>query len=248
MKTNILIITALSVLLSTISCRRYRCIEGNGSIRTETRDLSYFDGVVSNGDYDVYVVIDTSLSTPQLEITTDENLMSYIETKVIGDDLIIETYDDRCFKTERPPRITVTAPDMYLFELDGAGLISCNAIERDQIQVNLFGSGMIEVFGINAIYVDANHDGSGEIELHGRAINADYGLYGSGRIQGTHLELDICDIELEGSGDIYVWAWDKLIVDLSGSGFVYYIVRPLILDPHITGSGDILPFPPGTKK
>ncbi|MBN1183064.1 MAG: DUF2807 domain-containing protein [Bacteroidales bacterium] len=235
------ILLAAIVVLST-SCEKWRCIRGNDNRVTETRNLGIFMGVISEGDYEVYIEVDTTIQVPEVEVTADENLLTYIVTQVSGQDLYIKNYDNRCLKSDRPIMINIITPDVDYIELGGSGLLTCDYVDRERFEVSLKGSGRIEAYELQTDLLTVAHTGSGDIELEGRAGEADYTLDGSGRINGYHMELDACYVDLGGSGEVIVWAWDYLEVDLTGSGIVYYRIRPLRTKYNIPGSGQILPF------
>lgn len=219
------------------SCERYRCIEGNGNRVTEDRNPGNFQGIDSDGPFEIYVIYDTSLTQPLVKIEGDENVLPYIETRVISGNLEIKTVNNRCLETERPVYIDVFMPELNFIKLSGSGLIRVNGLVQERLRIDLLSSGTIEVFNLDAGYVDVNHYGSGLIELSGTAVECDYTLTGSGQIRAKDLEIDGCYILLSGSGDMYVYAWNFIEGEISGSGMLFYRVRPIALRVKITGSG-----------
>ncbi len=68
--------------------------------------------------------------------------------------------------------------------------------------------------------------GSGEIELWGIAQVGDLNISGSGKIKALHLEQDECSASITGSGDMYVFVYDYLDVNITGSGNIFYRGNP----------------------
>ena len=241
-KNTLLLLLTLTSLLFT-SCEKWRCIKGNDNRTTETRDLGIFMGVVSEAEFEIYVAVDTSYDSPEVVVTADENLLSYIETKISGQDLYIETYDNRCLKSDRPIIINITTPDIDYIELAGSGIMSLDYVDRHQLDINLSGSGVIDVYDAFVDVLNVDHTGSGEVKLSGIAGSAEYNLDGSGKINGYNMEVNNCYVDLEGSGEVIVWAWDYLYVEIEGSGMVYYRSSlPTDWDFHIPGSGQVVRF------
>ena len=63
-------------------------IEGNGKLKKETRQINGYTAVASAGAWDVMIAYGESNS---IEIEGDENLLSYIDTKVENGKLSIKT-------------------------------------------------------------------------------------------------------------------------------------------------------------
>ena len=238
-KNTLLLLLTITSLLFT-SCEKMRCIKGNDNRITESRNPGIFMGVISEADFEINVVVDTAFESPEVVVTADENLLTYIETKISGQDLYIKTYDNRCLKSDRPIVINISMPDIDYMELAGSGDMSIENVERHQLDLTLSGSGVIDAYNIFVDVLNIDHIGSGEIKLNGQAGSGEYNLDGSGKINGYNMELNNCYIDLEGSGEVIVWVWDYLYVEIEGSGMVYYRSSlPTDWDFRIPGSGQV---------
>jgi hypothetical protein len=241
-KTSFLALGA-TVVISLIlwSCEGiyFSCLKGNGITMEQERHTGEFSGVISEGDYDVFIVID---SVNKVVIEADENLMPYIRTMVKNDKLVLDNGTRRCLRnrSDEPIKITVHTPDMFYIALEGSGMIySDYFIYVDYLRVELTGSGIIDLQDIDAIELDALLSGSGEIELWGIAGTGDLSIPGSGKIKAYHLEQDECSANISGSGDMYVFVYDFLDANISGSGNIFYRGNPHI-NVKITGSGSLI--------
>src|SRR6266550_973758 len=87
MKKTIFIFLAACVVLAA-GCR-WVGIRGNGRIKTEDRTISAFTEIDTGGAFE----IEWQSGSPALRITTDENLLSYVESDVSGDALHLRTHD-----------------------------------------------------------------------------------------------------------------------------------------------------------
>ncbi len=234
---KIIIISAL--LLSTAcSDSFWNCIDGNGSTATVRRVVGDFTKITSNGNF----IVDVSIgSTTSVSVEADENLLSYIETYIQGNTLIIETENNRCIRSREQIFVHVVTPSVYEIKLAGSGVIYCDNLIADELSYVLTGSGDIESAGISAYFVEANLTGSGEIILSGNALQTDFSISGSGNIKALNLEQDKCIATISGSGTIYAFVQDLLDVLITGSGNVVYNGDPEKV-VKITGSGRVIKY------
>lgn len=229
----------MSIILTSCQGIYFSCLKGNGITIEEERLPGEFNGVISEGDYDVFIVIDTVY---KVIIEADENLVPYIRTVVKNERLIVDNGTRRCLRNDGdvPIRIYVHTPDMFYISLEGSGIIySDYFIYVDYLRVELTGSGIINLRDIDAIELDVLLSGSGEIELWGIAGSGDLNIPGSGKIKAYHLEQDECSASISGSGDMYVFVYDYLNANISGSGKIFYRGNPRI-SVKITGSGSLI--------
>ncbi len=235
------LLTALLLLTVMNSCEYgpFGCLRGNGILIEETRDLSTFTGIMSEGDYDITIIVD---SVYYVLIQADENLMNYIKTYIRDGDLVIDNSSRRCIRTNdgNPIYIEVHVPFVDYISLTGSGVIYCqDLLYVDYIRCELSGSGVIDLRKVDAISLDAILSGSGEIELWGICKEGDLNIPGSGVIKAFHLEQDVCDASISGSGDMYVFVYDRLDANISGSGNIFYKGNPKV-STRISGSGSVI--------
>src|SRR5258708_19922055 len=87
MKGIIFVFLAACVVLA-VGCR-WVGIRGNGHIKTEDRTISTFTEIDASGAFE----IEWQSGSPALRITTDENLLSYVESEVSDATLHLRTHD-----------------------------------------------------------------------------------------------------------------------------------------------------------
>ena len=81
--------------------------------------------------------------------------------------------------------------------------------------------------------------GSGSLVLSGTCNFAEITVQSSGSFIGSKLEIRGAEVNIRGSGHIYVWVTDRLNVNIQGSGNVYYKGNPQIIS-NIQGSGKLI--------
>lgn len=235
MKTIKFPLFILPVLITLVSCENsyWNCLRGNGSIEKETRELQEYSAVISEGEYDVFYVPDSSY---YVILESDQNLLPYIRTRISGSTLIVDNGTRKCLRSEYPIRIYVHLPQIRSMTLTGSGLISAEAVYSDELSLSIEGSGKIDVSGIDVQNLSVLITGSGDVKLYGEADAADYTITGSGNIDAKNVLTDICLAEISGSGSIYCNAVSKLEAIISGSGSIYYLGSPSV-STLISGSG-----------
>jgi hypothetical protein len=251
-----LICIALVVSAFLLSSCDPDCLDGNGRVTTQTRTVSAFTGVVSNGDFEVNIYPGEEYG---VTVNADENLMNLIITRVSGGELIIETRHGNCIRSSENVRITVTLPDLNHIDLNGSGTIWCDTLFAQELGIDLDGSGTIRCISLRVPTLDVDLsgsgkieadgtfttvrtriDGSGEVILSGETQTADLYISGSGMISAGDLYTGTCHADISGSGTIYTWVKDLLEVEISGSGIVYYYGDAPVVHTHITGSGQVI--------
>ena len=229
----------LSVFFLTLySCDEsfFNCLRGNGIIVTEERSLDDIYGVISEGDYEVTVIID---SASKIEVEWDENLIPYISTRISGEKLIIDQGTRKCLRSSYPTRVYVYTPFINLLRLTGSGYIICDDLYTDNLKIELTGSGYIDLRNLDALTVDATITGSGEIVLEGIAEQSEFTISGSGDFEAFDLIQEICIAVISGSGNMEVYASNLLDAIISGSGNIYYMGNARVI-AHISGSGSVI--------
>jgi hypothetical protein len=252
-KINILI---LSFFLSVVFTGCYRSVVefGNKDVEEETRIIPEFSSIVSEGSFHVYFEY---ADEEELVVSAESNLLTYIETAVFKEELIISTPTFVNIRPNYTIEVYVKGPYVDNLKLTGSGKIIADPILTDQLGLtvtgsgeiitdfygddlfcNITGSGDIDVFA-ECEYAEALVSGSGTVLLKGYADDVDYKITGSGKIRGYDFPVFNANTLISGSGNIYTNTEEKLSVNITGSGNVYYIGKPSI-SSTITGTGQLI--------
>lgn len=223
------------LLFGASSCVDEFFLEGNGHLKSEFRMASDFDEISSSGDFNVYVTYGSQYS---IEVSAESNLLSYIETDIVGNTLKIRTRGLHSLRQNYPIEVYVTTPVLNGLSLSGSGLIETDSFSSHYFTISVSGSGDIDAL-ISADKVKANVSGSGTIYLDGDASESEFVVSGSGKIKSYNLSQLDCQAVISGSGDVFVNASRTLDARISGSGRVYYINYPVI-HTSISGSGKVV--------
>ncbi|RPI43812.1 MAG: DUF2807 domain-containing protein [Bacteroidetes bacterium] len=294
------IVLAVGILSLMTGCYYFGpCIDGTGPVITETREISDFTAVTNTGSFDVIIRHSDEFL---VEVEAQGNLMSFIETYVSGQTLIIKTSEGTCIRSSTPVKVHVSLPGLEELESTGSGsivadiargeVVECtntgsgflsldsvvsevlnvsntgsgtvfiNESTTDEIELVQTGSGELDaavVYGceevnikhsssgrvrtevVDGVLVTVVQSGSGNTEISGDAVEADFALTSSGRLDALDLMTTDVKATNTGSGRIFVYATATLDATITGSGDIIYRGNPSI-SYRITGSGDVRPY------
>jgi hypothetical protein len=224
------IISLLLIIFLFNQCNAI-CTEGEGALRTETRNLKDFKRIDVSLASNVKVVKGDAAS---VLIEAPENLLKKITTEVSGDKLEVTT--DGCISYSGQIAITITMPELEGLEISGSGNIlvpDTFVVQHLELEVN--GSGNITGKFIAAT-IESKIAGSGNIMLEGSANKHEAVIAGSGNIKAQRLPCNEAEIEINGSGDAFVYVIKELDINVNGSGSAHYKGKPKV-NSHVNGSG-----------
>jgi hypothetical protein len=133
--------------------------------------------------------------------------------------LTIDGHGLRVLSDAERVKVTVVAPAVTKFEVEGSGDLSIRRYDQPSFSVSIDGSGRVSAQGKTQTIAIEN-SGSGYAEL--------------GDLKGRDATIDV-----SGSGGGAVFATGKVKIDISGSGDVELRTEPKSLASEITGSGEV---------
>jgi hypothetical protein len=211
---NILYIAAVTLLLS--SCFHVNtnwsggknAIKGEGPVVSKTfEDLKDFDKIEINGHADVNF---TQSSVYEVTLRTQENILEYVDYKVVGTTLVIETKDHRSVRAEKYDlviqapalkRIEVngatdfdipaglTSEDDLQIVVNGAGDLAFDAIRCKDLTIEVNGAADVDMTGIEVARLKVEVNGAGDANVSGNAANASFAVNGAGAIDARELKV-----------------------------------------------------------
>lgn len=265
MKQTFTFFSLVTLLLVMSSCEQYRCIRGDDNFIVETRRLdTAIDRIFLESSYDIFITQDSVLN---MTVEADQNLMPYIVTDIVDNDLFLETANDRCLSSRNPIRVNLSTPsisemriegsgDVNLSKLtvtedveliiNGSGQIRCTGLlYANDLYVDIIGSGDVILDKVDVIDLDIYVDGSGGFEViqESNGDRGDFRIDGSGDIIADKIRLDELEIDINGSGDITCWVERLIYGEIDGSGDLVYRNYPIDgIRVDENGSGRIIPY------
>jgi hypothetical protein len=210
MKRTIISILAV-VALAGGGCH-FLGVRGNGHVTTDQRQVTDFAEIQADGMFDIV----WSSGPPSLTITTDENLLSYVENDVHDNRLHLHVRQ-RILPTHGL-KVAVSSPTRTGSRLTGASDLTAHALTGDSYAVETTGAADIKL------------DGSVEHLL------AD--MTGASDLQAKSLQTRTAEISTTGAASAEVSVSESLKVMITGAGEVIYHGNPSVTK-HVTGAGEV---------
>lgn len=204
------------VFIPFVSCSRVfdsqdRVI-GQGPLVKEERLLTTFSKVYSQIGADINIIESNDYS---IEISIQENLLPYLSTRVVSNELVI-SFNNVSVQTSETITIDVYVPMVSRFSLSGAGNINSN-------------------LPIGEVYLS----GSGNVKCAGETQSLDASITGAGNFDFFDMIVNDATVRISGSGNVKVFVNNNLNVTISGMGTIYYKGHPTI-SQTISGLGSIV--------
>jgi hypothetical protein len=188
-------------------------IRGNGQIKTEARPLTAFTNVDASGAFE----IEWQNGSPDLRITTDENLLPYIENDVSGDTLHLRTRE-HVWPTHGI-KVVISSPTRTGGKIRGAVKLTVKQLSGPTFALESKGASEVTLDGsIDRLLVD---------------------MTGASQLVADKLQAKTAEISTTGAGDADVAVSDTLKVVITGAGKVTYMGNPTTIKKQITGAGSI---------
>jgi hypothetical protein len=210
MKKIIFVFLAACIVLAS-GCR-WVGVRGNGDIKTDDRTISAFTEIDVGGAFE----IEWQNGSPALRITTDENLLSYVESDVSGDTLHVRT-QEHIWPTHGI-KVVISSPTRTGARIRGAVKLTAKQLTGPKFA--------LEASGASHVSLDGNIDD----------LLAD--MTGASELDASGLHTKTAEISTTGAGDAEVAVAQRLKVAITGAGKVSYSGNPTI-EKHITGAGSV---------
>jgi putative autotransporter adhesin-like protein len=191
---------------------RWVGVRGNGHIKTDDRTISAFTEIDAGGAF----VIQWESGSPALRITTDENLLPYIESDVSGSTLRLRTHEQ--IWPTHGITIVMSSPTRAGARIRGAVKLTVKQLTGSKF--------VFEASGASRVSLDGNVD----------ELLAD--MTGASDLEAGGLQTKTAEISTTGAGDAEIAVAETLKVAITGAGKVTYSGNPTI-EKHITGAGSV---------
>ena len=210
MKKNTILFLAACLVLAA-GCR-WVGIRGNGHIKTDDRTVGAFAEIDAGGAFE----IEWQNGSPAIHISTDENLLRYVESDVSGDTLRLRTHDQ--IWPTHGIKVLISSPTRTAARIRGAVKLGAKQLTGSKFA--------LEASGASRVFLDGTVD----------ELLAD--MTGASELDASGLQTKIAEISTTGAGDVEVAVAETLKVSITGAGKVSYSGNPTI-EKHIVGAGSV---------
>ena len=209
---NKLLFPALAIVLLLTGCG-LGGIRGNGHIVTDQRTIGDFNELEAGGMFE----IEWRSGPPALSITTDQNLLEYIDNQISENRLRLRTHGH--FWPTRGVKVVVFSPQRNGAKLSGAVDLTAK-----------------QLTGVKFYFQST---GASKVRLDGAVDELLADMTGASELDAENLRTKTSEISTTGAADADVNASDSLKVSITGAGKVSYSGNPPTIEKHITGAGTI---------
>jgi hypothetical protein len=210
-------ISIIAIIFLATACNNGK--RGSGNIITETRNVSAFSKVNVATSIDVDVQQGPQAS---VIVEADDNLMKYIETRVVGGELKIRL-ENISIWNDATIKVHIIAPQFDALKASSsAEIISKNTItSTSKIKLSASSSANIDV-ELDAPSVDVEASSSADIKATGRTKEVTVDASSSASVELDKLQAEIVNAEASSSADVSVFASVKINAKANSSGDISY--------------------------
>ena len=183
-------------------------IKGEGPVVSKSFDeLQGFEAIRINGHADVHF---TQSSVYEVTVRTQENILDWLDYKVEGNTLVIETKEKREIRAEKYD-LVIQAPALKKLVVNGASDFNVGNLRSDgDLDIEINGAGDLDFDSIlcNSLTLEVNGaadanltsisvlkdlkvevNGAGDVTVTGNAQDASFSVNGAGDIDATGLQV-----------------------------------------------------------
>ncbi len=253
MKKSILFAALAAITLSASSCYvrindtsslfkfNGSTLEASDNVVSEDRALLPFDEIILKDSFDAEFI--ESDSSPYATVTTSDNLMAYVKTKVEDGVLLLEFGNDSITSYHGSVHISVYGKNLKEISIIGSGDFSAERItSTDDLSVSIAGSGDVALGKVQCEDYECSIAGSGEmVSERLNAESASLSIAGSGDISARNVYVKDIKVSISGSGSATLAGEAEVArYEIAGSGDVYVRgFKAASTSSRISGSGEV---------
>ena len=207
--------------------------QGSGNVTNETRNVSDFNQINTNGDMEIIVSPGNNNS---VVVQGDSNVIPNIQTSVNNNVLTVS--NSNVIGGSKPAKIYITVVDLNAVQVGGSGNFTGTDLKLKSLNLFLSGSGSINLVNLVADSIKLVNSGSGLTSISGNVKSQEIIISGTGEYKAKDLQSNTATVEIDGSGQATVNVINQLNIIINGSGQVSYLGNPNI-QQQVTGSGTV---------
>lgn len=228
------ILLFLLIGVSVASCEP--SVQGNGKVKSETRETAPFQTLDISGAFDVQI---TQADYSSLKIEADENLHQYIESYV--EDGVLYVSSTRRIGRSRARSLVISLADLEGIDASGASEFKTAGVIRGE-KLKLDFSGAVEAdLQLDYDEVMGDFSGAAELDLRGNASTVTLDASGAVEVNATDFKTQKFRLEISGAGEADIFVTEELEIEASGAVEVRYKGNPKKVTRNVSGAASIEP-------
>lgn len=212
-------------------------IAGSGQLKTATSTPTGAKSVKFFGFGKLHI---NQGSAENLSVTTDDNLLPYLDSRVQGDLLTLDQKSGAQLKPSKDIDYTLTLKALETLDWSGAGEVDLTDIQGPRLVLLAAGAGKLQLTGLRVDQLTLDLGGAVNVVATGQVKNLNVVGSGAGNLDAKALQAETVAVKMSGAGNASVNATATLDANLSGVGEVTYFGNPKI-NKNITGVGKLSP-------
>jgi hypothetical protein len=213
-------------------------VRGSGVVVTRDYDIDDFDRIRVGRALEVSIQPGDG---HRIELTADDNIVSYITVDRRGDTLVLDVDDDVSLR-RATHRFEITMPTLERLELHGAATAQISDFAfGDAVELDLSGASELDGEGLQADALELGLSGASEIRLAGVGERATIHASGASFVELRELTVAEAEVELHGASKANIMATDRLEADLSGVSKLRYGGVPSLGRVETSGGSGLAP-------
>lgn len=238
MKTQkrIVILLALIGVVAFSSCTRERVIVPSKKIATENVFVEDFTRLKVASAFNCYVNFENK---EELILEVNENLLEYVEVRVVNGELRIELEDDVNLRKGAELNAYVGAKILEELTASGASRIYLrDPLDVKDLEMNISGASRIKG-EIKTDFTNARISGASDLDLEGFADEMELDGSGASNITGYDLTTNYLDLELSGASKAELTNEKEMKLRLSGASTLRYKGDGVISSIETSGASKV---------
>jgi hypothetical protein len=209
----------LILLFAVITITSCNYTTGSGNIVTETRKTDNFDAISVGGSFEVEIKTGDVIS---VVVEADDNIMKYIETRVTGNTLKINTEDLHNY-SDVHMKVYITAPSINSIKASASAEVVANNILNSSSKLTFKASSSASIKAeVDSPEIETDANSSATITLTGKTKTHKTEASSSADIKTFGLLSENTTANVSSSASIQVYASVNLNAKASSSGSVEY--------------------------
>ena len=242
MKTRIglVILLAVSVLSAcSVLPGGLSPVRGSGRVVSEEREVSGFSGVMLGTIGEMTITLGDRDS---LRIEADDNVLPYLESRVQGGELKIESKPRTNFSLPLKVHYYVTVKKLDSIYVGSVGSITVESPDLDatRFSITVASVGRVNLAGLRAETLNVDISSVGDVEIMTGEVTAQkidissVGSYKAGNLRSKSATVDVSSV-----GNVTLWVDETLDVKITSVGSVQYYGRPRVTS-NVTSVGKLV--------
>lgn len=212
-----------------------RYVEADGPQDREVFTPGSFTAIELRGNGNVTL----TRGSPQVVIEGSRNQLDLISVRIEENTLIVEPLQKVSFQ----PGLDITISLSRLTGFDSYGVFNLTTtgtpLDASNVVFEIKGSGNYS-FVVNGSRITASHNGFGTVQFTGVASSLVADVNATGSFDARNLLVEEAEVEVNGVGNAFVYASEKLTARANGVGSITYRGSPPVVEKKIRGVGRIV--------